>query len=115
MLNWSKAALGFRRDAATIFNIDPSETELTSRFEAGLKALRAYKPARSPVPIAVFRAEIPLMHHLLMDPTLGWKELARHDVQVRIVPGDHYSMTTEPLVRHLAKALSNELDAIQSS
>ena len=115
MLSWSKAALGLKRDAATIFNIDPRETELTSRFEAGLKALRAYKPARSPVAIKVFRAEIPLMHHLLMDPTLGWKDLAQDNVQVRIVPGDHHSMTTEPLVRHLAKALSNELDAIQSS
>ena len=114
-VSWSKAALGFKRDAATIFKIDRSETELILRFEAGLEALRAYRPAPSPVPITLFRAKIPLMRHLIMDSTLGWKDLAQREVQVRVIPGDHQSMTTEPLVRHLAKALADELDKIQSS
>ena len=35
-------------------------------------------------------------------------------MQVRVVPGDHSTMMTEPLVRHLAKALSDELDAAQA-
>jgi thioesterase domain-containing protein len=114
LLRWSKAALGARRDAASTFKIDPSETELIARFEAGLQALRAYQPMPSPVPITLFRAEIPLMRHLMLDQTLGWNELARCKVQVRTVPGDHHSMTTEPLVRHLAKALAKELDAVQT-
>ncbi len=114
-LSWSKAALGLRRDAASIFNINPSETELISRFEARLTALRAYRPIPSPVPITLFRAKIPLMSHLIMDSTLGWKEITHREVKVRIVPGDHHSMTVEPLVRQLAKALSDELDAVQSS
>jgi thioesterase domain-containing protein len=110
---WSKTALGLKRDAASTFNLDRNETELISRFEAELKALRAYRPVPIPVPITLFRAKIPLMRHLPMDSTLGWKELAQREVHVRVVPGDHHSMTTEPLVRHLAQALSHELDLVQ--
>jgi amino acid adenylation domain-containing protein len=113
LLRWSKAALGFKPDAVSMFSIDPNETELISQFEAGLQALREYHPLPSPVPITLFRAEVPLMRHLAMDPTLGWKDLARGEVRVRIVPGDHHTMTTEPLVRHLAKAISDELDSLQ--
>jgi thioesterase domain-containing protein len=98
-----------------MFSIDRNETELIAAFEAGLKALREYRPMPSPVPITLFRAGVPLMSHLAMDPTLGWKDLAKGEVQVRIVPGDHHSMTTEPLVRDLAKALSDELDVVQNS
>ncbi len=114
-VSWSKAALGLKRNAATIFKIDCSETELILLFEAGLEALRAYRPAPSPVPITLFRAKIPLMRHLIMDSTLGWKNLAQREVQVRVIPGDHQSMTTERLVRHLAKAIADELDKIENS
>jgi enterobactin synthetase component F len=112
-VSWSQAVLGIRRGATSIFNIEPNEPELVSRFEAGLKALRAYRPVPSSAPITLFRAKIPLMRHLLMDSTLGWKTLAHREVRVRVVPGDHQSMTTEPLVRHLAQALSDELNIIQ--
>jgi amino acid adenylation domain-containing protein len=109
--SWSKTALGLKRDAATIFEIDRIEAELLSRFDAALRALYVYRPAPSTVPITLFRAQIPPMGYLLMAPTLGWKDLTRGEVRVRLVPGDHHSMITEPLVRHLAKALSDELDA----
>ena len=97
------------------FKIDRSETELISRLEDVLRTLQAYRPQPVPVPIALFRASITPMTHLAMDPTLGWKDLAQGEVRVRTVPGDHMTMTAEPLVRHLAKALSDELDAVQSS
>ncbi len=53
-------------------------------------------------------------HHLAMDPTLGWSALAKGEVKVRIVPGDHRSITIEPLGRQLAKMLTDELDAAQN-
>ena len=39
LLRWSKAALGYKLDAVSMFKIDRSETELIARFEAGLQAL----------------------------------------------------------------------------
>jgi amino acid adenylation domain-containing protein len=115
LLRWSKAALGIKKDAVSMFNIDRNQTEFIASFEAGLRALRDYRPTPSPVPIKLFRADVPLMTHLAMDPTLGWKNVTQGDVEVRIVPGDHHSITTEPLVRHLAKALTDALDAVQPS
>jgi len=46
---------------------------------------------------------------------LGWSDVAKSEVRVRIVPGKHISITTEPLVRQLAKILSDELDAAQEA
>ena len=58
---------------------------------------------------------MPLLADLALDPTLGWASLAEGDVPVHIVPGDHHSITTEPLVRQLAAALSRALDASQGA
>ena len=57
---------------------------------------------------------MPTLSHLAMGLTLGWDELAEGGVRVRVVPGDHNTMITEPLVSHLAKSLSDELDAAQA-
>jgi thioesterase domain-containing protein len=81
-----------------------------------MKALRAYRPGKLRAPLVLFRAETqpPRLSNLAAGFTLGWDELAEGGVQVRVVPGDHLSMITEPFVRHLAKALSDELDAAQA-
>jgi len=44
---------------------------------------------------------------------LGWKDLAENDIQVRIVPGNHGSITGEPFVRELVERLCEDLDAAQ--
>jgi thioesterase domain-containing protein len=98
-----------------MFGINESETDRISLFEAHLRALREYQAHPATVPIALFRADVPLMSHAAMDPMLGWTDLAKCDVRLRTVPGNHLSITTEPLVRHLANALSVELDAAQRS
>ena len=115
LLRWLKRALGFRVDAASIFDFSRSQPEQILLFEAHLRALRDYRPRPSPIPITLFRASVPLLSHLAMDSTLGWSDLAEDEVQVHTVPGDHLSMTTEPLVRQLAKALSSALDAAQGA
>jgi thioesterase domain-containing protein/acyl carrier protein len=115
LLKWLKRSFGLRVDAASIFDLSRSQPEQILLFEAHLRALREYRPRPSPLPITLFRASVPLLSHLAMDSTLGWKDLAKGEVQVRTVPGDHLSMTTEPLVRQLAKALSSALDAAQAA
>jgi enterobactin synthetase component F len=113
LLRWLKVASGSGADAASMFHLNQSNAKQMQLFEAHLRALREYRPIPSPVPIVLFRAEVPMLSNLVMDSTLGWKDLAK--VRVRVIPGNHQSMTTEPLVRQLAKALRDELDALQQS
>ena len=97
-----------------MFDLSRAEPEQIQLFDAHIRAMRAYRPKPlSSVPITLFRAKTQLLAHLAMDRTLGWSEFAKRDVQVRIVPGSHGSITTEPLVQHLAQSLCEELDRAQ--
>ena len=98
-----------------MFDLNRWEQEQILVLEAHLRALRNYCPVPSPVPITLFRASVPLLSNLAMDQTLGWSGLAEGEVHVHILPGNHQSITTEPLVRQLAKALSDTLDAAQGA
>jgi enterobactin synthetase component F len=113
--SWSKTAVGYRANAVSMFDLDPSETEQILLTDANLRAMRDYKPMPLPVPITLFRANVQLLSHLALDSTLGWSDVAKSEVRVHIVPGKHISITTEPLVRQLAKILSDELDAAQEA
>jgi len=113
--SWSKTAVGYRANAVSMFDLDPSETEQILLSDANLRVMRDYKPMPLPVPITLFRANVQLLSHLALDSTLGWSDVAKSEVRVRIVPGKHISITTEPLVRQLAKILSDELDAAQEA
>lgn len=113
LLRWSKAALGYRANAVAMFDLGRSDPEQILLFEANLRALRDYRPTPLSVPITLFRANVQLLSHVALDSTLGWSDLAESEVRVRIVPGNHASIATEPLVRQLAKIMSDELDAAQ--
>jgi amino acid adenylation domain-containing protein len=113
MLRWSKSAIGIRPDVNSMFDLGRREKEQTLLFEAHLRALSEYRPVPTQVPITLFRASQQLLSHLVMDRTLGWSELAESPVSVRIIPGSHGTILTEPSVRQLAKILSDELDAAQ--
>ena len=115
LLRWSKLALGYRTQAVTMFDLRRSNKEQVELFEAGLDALRAYRPKPLRAPITLFRADKQLLSHLALDSTLGWSEVAKTEIKVRVVPGSHGSIATEPLVRHLAASLSDELDVVQRS
>ena len=115
---WSKAVIGLRSNAASMFDLSHFEPEQVLVFDAHLQALRDYRPVHaipSPVPIALFRASVPLLSQAAKGSTYGWKDLAEGEVQVHIIAGNHESITTEPLVRQLAKALSSALDAAQGT
>jgi amino acid adenylation domain-containing protein len=113
LLRWLKVALGSRPSVVSMFHLDPSDTKRLQLFDAHLRALRQYRSTKLPVPIVLFRAKVPMLSDLVMDSALGWNGLAKGAVRVRFVPGNHDSMTAEPLVRHLAEALREELDTVQ--
>ena len=115
MLRWLRAAVGMRNNVVAMFGVNENETDRISLFEAHLRALREYQARPTTLPITLFRADVPLMSHAAMDLMLGWTDLTKCKVRLRIVPGNHLSITTEPLVRQLANALSVELDAAQRS
>ncbi len=112
-LRWSKAAVGYRERAVSMFNLSGYEPEVIERSEANLRAFRAYRPGRLRASLTLFRAESQPLSHLALDSTLGWSYLVEGKIRVRIVPGNHHTIRTEPLVRHLAEALLAELDAAQ--
>jgi hypothetical protein len=116
LTRWCKTALGHREDAAVKFELNAKKPGQIEPYEANIRALRAYQPGKLRAPLMLFRAETQpqKLSDLAMGFMLGWGELAEGGVQVRVVPGDHSTMMTEPLVRHLAKALSDELDAAQA-
>jgi amino acid adenylation domain-containing protein len=112
-LRWSKAAVGYRERAVSMFNLSGYEPEVIERSEANLREYRAYRPGRLRASLTIFRAESQPLSHLALDSTLGWSDLVEGKVRVRNVPGNHHTIRTEPLVRHLAEALLAELDAAQ--
>jgi thioesterase domain-containing protein len=108
LVRWSKAAVGIRSDAASLFGL--TDPEQITVFDANLRALRSYRATPTPVPITLFRARMQLLSHLALDSTLGWRDFTKADVRVHEIPGDHDSITGEPIVRELAKIISADLD-----
>jgi enterobactin synthetase component F len=113
LLGWAKVVWNVRPNVAGLFDLDHGETEQILLHEAHMRALRNYRPVSTSVPITLFRAEVQFLSHLVLDATLGWKDLAQREVRVHVVPGSHGSMAREPFVPHLARVLSDELDAAQ--
>ncbi|MER8183898.1 thioesterase domain-containing protein [Kitasatospora sp. NPDC094015] len=52
-----------------------------------------YRPEPAAVPLVLVTAERSLIPD---DPTLGWRPLAPHGLEVHRSPGDHYTMLTRP-------------------
>lgn len=105
---WLTTLLGYRLDATVKFGFDAN-----SNVPGQYRALFDYQPGKLRAPLTLFRAEKQplILSRLAMDFTMGWGEVVGGGVRVRVVPGDHFTMLTEPLVRHLADALSDELAA----
>jgi thioesterase domain-containing protein/acyl carrier protein len=114
MRRWATLAIGLpaKDDAGDIFELNRSlHGDIPG--EHYLPALRSYRPAPLHVPVALFRATEMTRPRMLLDETLGWGRLTGGDVEVHWVPGDHLSITMEPLVRQLATRLSDALNRTQ--
>jgi thioesterase domain-containing protein len=77
-------------------------------FRANREALANYQPLPYPGRVTLLRAEEQVAPNA-NDPTLGWGELTEA-TEVYKVPGNHYTITTEPHVKVLARSLKACLD-----
>ena len=68
------------------------------------EAILRYRPTPYAGPVTVFRAEAS------PGGDMGWGKIVTGPVDVRVVPGDHYSMIKEPQVRKLVQELSASID-----
>ena len=94
-----------------------SKTDLIRIFEvykANAQAIASYQPQEIyGTPITFFRASefgalgnyLPDQVTTLKDPTWGWERLSAHPLEFHVVPGNHFSMITEPHIRVLAQQL----------
>ncbi len=76
-------------------------------YRANLTALERYSPRPYDCRMTLFRAQEDLGGN--SEPTAGWDSFA-DEVEVRIVPGDHFTMMKEPRVRALAEQLRRYLE-----
>ena len=75
-----------------------------SLIETNYLAWQSYQPRPYPGRVTLFRARTrPLLHSL--SPDLGWAEIAREGVDIRVVAGHHWSIMVEPNVQRLAAQL----------
>jgi amino acid adenylation domain-containing protein len=111
IVRWSKAAVGRPAKINSMFDLTQSRPEQVLVLEGHLRALQDYRPRPSAIPVTLFRAEVQLLSNLALDWTLGWRALTDKKVRVRVVPGNHGSITGDPFVADLARMLCEELDS----
>jgi amino acid adenylation domain-containing protein len=88
------------------------EAAIASSEQRNLRALMQYTPKYYSGEIHFFRCPDPSLDRGA-DPLLGWGDLARH-VTVSEIPGEHGSLTVEPYVGFLARALHQSLDSLET-
>ncbi|MBI1877085.1 MAG: AMP-binding protein, partial [Chloroflexi bacterium] len=86
-------------------------------FRANVRAMWRYAPQLYPERIVLFKASESSAAEQsgqrdAHDPSLGWSQLSTEPVEVHLVPGNHYSMLTEPHVHVLAEQLQVYLDQV---
>lgn len=80
-------------------------------FKANMQALHKYRPEDTySGKLVVFSVAEELSDSA--DPALGWGALTNIGVEVKTVPGDHYSIMREPNVRYLASELKSCLEHV---
>jgi thioesterase domain-containing protein len=82
-------------------------SDLFALFRVNFRAGAAYRPTPSPIQVKLFRAA----GRADGDPALGWKEVAAGGVEVRAIPGDHYSILRGEGAAVLAEELRIALGA----
>ncbi len=89
-------------------DLDPERVEhLYAVFRANLAALHDYRPAAWAGAAMLLRAA---EHDPAEAESAGWERLARGGVEVRVVPGSHFTMVREPHAASLAREVERALD-----
>ncbi|NEQ88971.1 MAG: type I polyketide synthase, partial [Moorea sp. SIO2I5] len=103
-----------------------SKTDMSRIFEvykANTQAIASYQLQEiDGTPITFFRASefgvlgdyLPDQVTTLKDPTWGWDRLSAQPLEFHVVPGNHFSMVTEPHISVLAQQLQYCLDKAQA-
>jgi amino acid adenylation domain-containing protein len=90
-------------------NLDKRPDQYRRLVETSYVAWQSYVPKPYAGNVTLFRARArPLFRSL--SPDLGWGQVARDGVDIRIVPGHHWSIMTEPHVRALADHVRDALE-----
>jgi thioesterase domain-containing protein len=50
----------------------------------------------------------------IADPLMGWGRIAKGDVEIHIIPGNHLQIVREPGVKQLGETLSTCLEQVQN-
>ncbi len=97
-----------RENAALAADVELAHLlDLFAIFQANDRAYRSYSPLPSTVELTLFRAEAGAVRRH-PDPTLGWGSLVPN-VELRDVPGDHYTAFQMPHLAMLTKSLQDRL------
>lgn len=110
-------------DGLLPYSIDRAEiAQSFATFKLNMLALSKYRPHPADLRIILFTAAEnnlaspragyshgPSFDQIGDDQTLGWSKLARGGVETYKVPGNHYTIMREPLVRVLAGRLTSSL------
>ncbi|MGN6642113.1 MAG: amino acid adenylation domain-containing protein, partial [Verrucomicrobiota bacterium] len=101
-------------DAGELVDLSSFSSEQRKLWESHIRALVNYHPKPFTGHVQLFRSP---GHPLLCsyDPDYGWGDLARHRVQIFIVPGVHEKILEEPCVKTLAQALTRCLNQSSTS
>ncbi|GAA2109262.1 amino acid adenylation domain-containing protein [Streptomyces synnematoformans] len=84
------------------------DTHAREVARAHVHAMSRYRPEPVRTPLVLLRAA-DRSGDLTRDPALGWQDLARAPLTIHEVPGDHFSLLTEPHVTTLAARLRTVL------
>ena len=100
--------LSFILQQATKQHLVPPGVELAdiyryfNVYRTNTRALATYVPRAQNVRVALIKAN---EQTSTASDAMGWTELVAEDVEVHVVPGNHYTLLREPNVRMLAEEL----------
>jgi thioesterase domain-containing protein/acyl carrier protein len=109
---WQNPLQFAREKVATVFQ--PTGIEPNASFAVRNPMHEVYFPGDQYVPrsfagkVTLFRVRRQPLNRI-RDPQLGWGRLAEGGVDIRLVPGTHSTVLSEPNVRGLAEALKDHL------
>jgi len=83
--------------------------KLSALYEAHEKAILSYEPRAYHGRVAIFRAS-KQPPRIYPDPTLGWSELIKGELELHEIPGHHLNIFLESSVNVLARTLRTCLD-----
>ncbi len=101
-------------DISVILDLSRYLPDSHDLFRVLYAAMLAYRPEHYRGRAVVFRAGAQPVFRLWDEPGLGWRELIEPEPIVRVVPGNHRTITAEPYVGTLADQLRECLDEADS-